>query len=325
MAFYSVSDHRHFPGLVALINSIRLLGHEEPIFVVDAGLESEQRELVSQEATVIGAPAGVPLVFLRPVGPLTYPADIAIILDADIIVVATLTELIAAARTGRMIAFVDNEPHHDRFFPEWESRLELGRLRRQPYCNAGQTVVPRSLNDKLLRRWNECLAKIDVERTWHKNGKLSDPFYFGDQDVLNALAASVLDDDETIALDHRLAPYPPFTGLKLVDENRLICRYDDGTQPFVLHHILGKPWLQATRRSIYTLLLSRLLLAPDVALRLEPAQVPLRLRNGHLPAADRLRAHAQASIVAQTRHQLGRFGVRTRLAARRQVNPARQL
>jgi hypothetical protein len=102
------------------------VGHDEPIFLVDAGLTSEQRDLVARHVTLIPAPEGAPTVFLTPLGPLEYPADVAILLDADIIVVRPLTDLIEAARGGRVIGFVNNEPNHDRFFPEWGPRWGLG-------------------------------------------------------------------------------------------------------------------------------------------------------------------------------------------------------
>ena len=114
-------------------------------------------------------------------------------------------------------------------------------------------------------------------------------------------------------------------GLRLIDERRILCRYADGTQPFLLHHILAKPWLKTTRTTVYSLLLPRLLLAPDVALRLEPDQLPLRLREGRLAMADRRRANVQALIYSHSRRQLGRFGIRTRIARwrrSRELDPA---
>ncbi len=132
-AIYCVSDSRHFLGFAALLNSLRLVGHDEPIVVMDAGLTSEQRGLIADHATVISAPEGVHPVLLAPIGPLEYPARVAILLDADIIVVRPLTELIAASNGGQLVAFVNNEPNHDRFFPEWSRMLGLGPLRRYPY------------------------------------------------------------------------------------------------------------------------------------------------------------------------------------------------
>jgi len=314
VAFYCVCDAKHYLGLVALINSLRLVGHLEPIYFVDAGLEPAQRESIAHEVSFIEPPDGVPLIFLRPVGPMVCPADVAVMLDADIIVVRRLTELIEAARGGKAIAFVDNTPHDTRYFPEWQAALDVGEVHRHRYYNAGQLIVPRAIGDSLLPAWRDALARIDVERTWHRNGRLDDPFYFGDQDVLNALATSFIDPADILSLENRLAPHPPFPGLELVDRERLVCRYADGVQPFLLHHTLGKPWLQATRKSIYSTLLTRLLLGHDVAIRLEPSLIPHRLRSGRLATADLVRADRQARVVAQSRRRLGRFGIRTRIA-----------
>jgi hypothetical protein len=312
-AFYSVSNSRHFVGVVALVNSLRLAGHDEPIFVIDAGLTPEQRQLLGDHVTLVPAPEGVPVIMLKQVAPMTHPASVSVLLDADIIVTRPLTELIDAAGSGRIVGFVNNEPNHDRFFPEWSSQLGLGPLRRQPYLNAGQLFVPASLRGRLLEAWVERQANVDAGQTWHGRGRLSDPLYFGDQDVLNAILAARFERDEIIMLEHRLAPMPPFRGLRLIDQRRLVCRYAESSQPFLLHHIMAKPWLKATRTTIYSLLLSRLLLAPDVLLRLEPRQLPLRLREGRLPAVDRRRADLQALIYSHSRKQLGRFGIRTRI------------
>jgi hypothetical protein len=321
-AFYCVANSQHFLGAVALLNSLRLVGHEEPIFLVDAGLTAEQRNLIAGHVTLIPAPRGVPAIFLAPVGPMEYPAGVTILLDADIIVTRSLTDLIDTAQGGRLVAFVNNEPNHDRFFPDWSTTLALGPLRRRPYLNAGQLFLPDALNRRLLELWVEHLARLDVEQTWLASGRLSDPFYFGDQDVLNAIVAARLEPDEIVLLEHRLAPHPPFAGLRLVDTERVLCHYADGAQPYLLHHTHKKPWLKATRSNIYSLLLPRFLLAPDLAVRLEPEELPLRLREGWLAAADRRRASAQALVHAHTRKQLGRFGIRTRLAARRRRHAA---
>jgi hypothetical protein len=316
-AFFTISDSRFFLGAVALVNSIRLVGHREPIFLIDAGLTSEQQDIISSHVTLITGPEGVPPMLMKMVGPLKHPAAIAILLDADSIVLRQFTELIVAAREGRLVAFVDNEPTHDRFFSEWQHALGLGPMRRQPYLASGHLIVPDSLGPRLLHPWQEGQTKIDIGRTLLGRGKLSDPFYFPDMDVFNAVAAALLEPEEIIVLEHRLAPSQPFEGLRLIDADRLLCSYPDGVRPFLLHHILAKPWLKATRTNVYSLLLPRLLLGPDVALRLEPEQVPLRLREGWLAGADRHRANVQAFVYAEARRHLGRFGVRTRIARRR--------
>jgi hypothetical protein len=316
-AFFTISDSKFFLGAVALVNSIRLVGHSEPIFLIDAGLTSKQQDMISSHVTLITAPEGVPPMLMKMVGPLKHPAAVAILLDADSIVLRQLTELIAGARDGRLVAFVDNEPNDDRFFPDWQRTLGLGPIRRQPYLASGHLIIPDSLSPRLLQPWEKGQTKIDLRRTLLGRGKLSDPFYFPDMDVFNAVAAAHLEPHEVIVLEHRLAPFPPFEGLRLIDPDQLLCCYSDGVRPFLLHHILAKPWLKATRINVYSLLLPRLLLGPDVALRLKAEQVPLRLREGWLANADRHRANVQAFVYAEARTQLGRFGVRTRIARRR--------
>jgi lipopolysaccharide biosynthesis glycosyltransferase len=246
-----------------------------------------------------------------------HPSQVQVLIDADIIVTQPLTEFIEAARAGRVVAFIEPKPTHNRSFREWASRLGLAQLRRQPYLNAGQLFVPESLGRRLYPLWTEGQKKVKLIETRYGKARLRDPFYFADQDVLNAVLAGHFEAGELMLEEHRLAPHYPFPGLHLVDANRLACRYPDGTEPFLLHHILAKPWLKATRTTIYSQLLSRLLLAPDVALRLEPRQLPLRLREGKWAAADRRRAHLQALVYSHSRRQLGRFGIRTRIADRR--------
>ena len=314
-AFYCIADRHHFLGAVALLNSLRVVGHDEPFFLIDAGLTAEQRTFIADHAVVIAAPKNVHPVFLKPLGPTQNPAGVAIVFDADIIVTRPLTEPIEKARNGQLVAFVDNPPHHDRFFPEWREALGLGPLRPQPYFAAGQLFIPRPMAEDLLPAWEAAQEKIDVDRTWFGRGKLSDPFYFADMDAINAIAASSLRPEELVLFEHRLAPTPPFAGLSLVDERALACRYPDGTQPFLLHHFLAKPWIRATRTTIYSMLLTRLLLGPDVAARVDKGWVPLRLRKGNVANLDRRRAHLQATIRSNARRQLGRFGIRSRLAA----------
>lgn len=321
-ALYSVSNSAHFPGVVALLNSLRLVGHEEPLIIVDAGLTAEQRARLAPHARVIAAPPGMPAVFLAPYGPMLEPAEVAVLLDADTIVVRALGELLAEATSGRFVTVLNAPPNHDRFFPEWRAALSLGELRRMPYINAGQMIIPAAIGARIYGPWTRGQTTIGTEMTRYGRAKLDDSFYFADQDVLNAVIAAELDPPEIVILDHRLAPHPPFPGLELVDETRLVCRYRDGERPFILHHIMAKPWLSSTPINIYSRLLSRLLLAPDVRLPLAPDEIPLRVRKGALARADRGRAHVQAVVRMQARRQLGRFGIRTRLAARRRRRDA---
>jgi hypothetical protein len=314
-AFYSVSDSAHFPGLVALLNSLRRVGHEEPLILIDAGLTREQRARLEPHVRLVRAPRGRPAFFLAPYGPMLEPAGVAIVLDADIIVTRPLTELVAEAQRGRLVAVMNDPPNHDRFFPAWQGALSLGELRRRPYVNAGQIVIPAAIGSRIYGPWTRGQTAIGTAASRYGNARLGDPFYFADQDVLNAVLAAELAAEEIVILDYRLAPHPQFAGLELVDELRLDCRFPDGVQPFMLHHTMAKPWLSATPANVYSRLLSRLLLEPDVRLRLRPDELPLRLRRGVLAGVDRRRATAQAAVVTHARRQLGRFGIRTRLAA----------
>jgi hypothetical protein len=311
-AFYSVADAAHFPGVAALLNSLRLLGHDEPFFLVDAGLTPQQRSRLARHVTMLDPPARVHAVFLAPYGPIEHPAEVAILLDADIVVVRPLGALAACAEAGRVVAFVNDPPNHHRFFPEWKDALGLGALRRRAYVNAGQLVIPDALARTFLPRWTEAQQRIGTARSRYGSATLGDPFYFADQDVLNALLAAYVPDEAIEILEHGLAPHPPFAGLRLEDILTLRCRYEDGTSPFLLHHIMTKPWLGATRTTIYSRLLTRLLLHSDVAVPLEPRELPMRLREGPLAATDRARSHGQAAMRAEARRQLGRFGIRTR-------------
>jgi hypothetical protein len=142
---------------------------------------------------------------------------------------------------------------------------------------------------------------------------LNDAFYFADQDVLNALLGSRFEADEIVAVDYRLGPFPPFRGLTVVDPRTLECRYEDRQRPYVLHHIMNKPWLRRTPTNAYSRLMSRLLLEPDVAVPVPPGELPLRLRTGPTATLARWESTVVATTRMQLRRQLGRFGIRTRL------------
>ncbi|MEX2556610.1 MAG: hypothetical protein WEB06_13410 [Actinomycetota bacterium] len=272
-AFYVVADSTYFLGLVALINSLRLVGHDEPIYVADCGLVDAHRRLLADHVTLVEAHGLTAPHHAKTVAPLAYPTDVMVLLDADMIVTRPLTSLIDHARPGKIVAFVDRIGH--RFDERWSELLGLGPLRRQPYVNTGLLVAERELGTTLLQQVTAGYEHVDVDRTLIAKGTSEYPFYYVDQDVLNAFLATF--PVETLELlDHRLAPFPPFAGLSIVDEASLRCSYQDGEEPFVLHHVLKKPWIAPTRWNIYSHLLARLLLGQDVALPLRRDELPLR-------------------------------------------------
>jgi hypothetical protein len=309
VAFYAVAEERHFLGLVALLNSLRLQGHREPLVVADCGLAAWQLALLEEHAEVVGLGGDRLPVFLKPVLPLERPAETMVLLDADLVLVRSLAALLAedAAAT----AFADPVAH--RFHADWEHLLGLPELRRQAYVNSGLLVFSGDRGRSVLEVVAEKQERIDPTGTRGRQGRPEDPFYYADQDVWNSVLASVVRPEELSIHPADLAPHPPFEGLRQLDLHTLRCAYGDGREPFVLHHVDRKPWLAATRANLYSRLLPRLLLGEDVALRLEPSQIPLRLRSGVSAALERLRVEA-AALAWKPR---GSLGLRRWLARRR--------
>ena len=279
-AFYCVADERYFLGAVGMINSLRVVGHDEPVFVLDCGLTDEQRELLAPHATLVEAPRDAPPWLLKTIAPLSHPAEVMVLIDADIVVTRSLSELIARAEEPRVVA-VENDM--DRWVPEWGELLGLGELRRQPYVSSGLVFAGRPLGERVLGLMDELQDKVDFDNTFWRANVADYPFLYGDQDVFNAILASpALGRDELVALPNSLNPNPPFSGLRVADAARLRVVGGDGTQPYALHNFYRKPWLARTRSNQYSRLLTRLLLAEDVPLRLDPELLPLRLRTGAL-------------------------------------------
>ena len=132
-AFYCVADARYFLGAVGLINSLRLNGHREPIYLLDCGLSDEQRELLAAR----GDDRRRPPPRRRPTcsrrRPARHPAEVMVLIDVDMIVSRSLGELIERAAEGRIVAFGAG---YDRFVAEWAPLLGLGELRRHQYVTS---------------------------------------------------------------------------------------------------------------------------------------------------------------------------------------------
>ena len=60
----------------------------------------------------------------------------------------------------------------------------------------------------------------------------------------------------------------------------------------MLHHFHRKPWLEPMYHGLFSRLMARLLLGPDLALGLAADQVPLRMRSGAIARAERARVDA---------------------------------
>jgi hypothetical protein len=310
-AFYCVANSVYFLWVVALVNSLRLIGHREPVYVLDCGLAGEERELLSAEARIVSAPAGSPPWLSKTIAPLRHPAEAMVLIDADIVVTRRLDELIETASGGRVVAV---EHGSDRHFPEWGRLLGLGAPRRQPYVSSSLALFDRELGERALGLMERSQSRarlgdspfagrspedglsVDV-----RTDAIENPFFFPDQDVLNAVLAAEVARERLIVLDRRLEAIPPFEGLAVVDEGALRCAYDDGVEPYAVHHVASKPWLEQTPHGVYTQLFLRALLGPDVAIRLRQRDLPPHLRTGLRGRARRMLEGVVGPIRTHTR------------------------
>jgi hypothetical protein len=317
LAFYCVADSGYFVGAVGMLNSLRLLGHEEPVFILDCGLTEAQREQLAPHATVVPGPGDVPPCLLKTIAPLREAADVMVLVDADIIVTRSLAELVDRASAGRVLAIKDGE---DRYFADWGRLLGMGVPRRQAYVSSSFVILGGAPGRRVLELMHELQDRIDIEgspfaarvpdhgffRGDYAPTAATHPFFYPEQDVLNAVLAAEIDPGQVEVLDRRLGADPPFAGLRVLDETTLRCAYDDGTQPYVLHHFAIKPWLERTFHSPYSRLLRRLLIPADVAVQVRESQLPLRLRSGPL---------AWLARTAVSAYDLSRWYLRDRLPA----------
>jgi hypothetical protein len=283
-AFYCVADERYFIGAVGLVNSLRLLGHEEPILLLDCGLTAAQRDLLEPHVRLLPAPGDTPPWLLKTVAPLAEPADVMILLDTDMVATRSLAPLAERAREGGLVAFADPL---DRWVPEWGELLGLGEARRGDYVSTGALLAGGARGREILRLLAEHQAIVEFERTYWRENEPGYAFAYADQDVLNAILAT-RGGDGVVVLEERLAATPPFEGLRIRDERGLACEYEDGAEPYLVHHHVVRPWLEQTEHGVYSRLLRRLLVGGDVAIRVPEADVAPWLRSG--PRAWAMRA-----------------------------------
>jgi hypothetical protein len=279
-AFYTVATPSRFLGVVALLNSLRLVGHDEPFRVADCGLEPWQRDALEGRAELVPTATGTSACLRKCSLPRAAPADMMVLLDTDVIVTRRLDPLLVCAAEGAVVAFAD--PAAGRFHPEWSELLDLPRGRPLRYLNTGLVILPRRRLD-LLDKVERALHAVDLSRSALNGERSSNPFSYADQDVWNAVLAAATAPEEVLVLPQRLAPHPPFAGLALESAQELHCRYEDGTRPFLLHDVARKPSAPSTPAALY----SHLLLGPDVAVPVPPERVPFRFHARLLPALER--------------------------------------
>ena len=291
--FFTITDSRFFVGTVALLNSIRLSGHDGDLVVLDCGLTEPQRERLSAHAVIVEFPdemAGDPYL-VKP-----FPAriefdGIVVLVDSDIVITDTLDSVLTKAASGKICAFPDPPGDYWRWFAEWEHIFELtAPLRRQPYMNAGFLAASTAHWPDLFQRWWNACALIPSRRASrpelrHIPGS-QHPFSQLDQDALNAILMSEVAPEKIEAL-----PTYEWDLRRVVveDYERLVCvsgRYGR-RQPLLHAYWKPKVWQpdgwQRARDDAYVRLLPRLLFSEDVPLRLATDSVPLWLRPGWFP------------------------------------------
>jgi len=314
--FYSIANSAYFIGLVGLINSIRASGHVDPILVLDTGLTREQRELIGEHVEMIEGPGDVPALFLKDIGMRARPAEVMIYLDADVLVLRRLDPFVADAARGTIVVFEDRlaEFENDRtglwppIYDAWMNRLRLQELIPRPYANAGMMILPRDMGLALLAELRDAQGLIDNDETFVGSTDLprpSDPFYFGDQDLMNAFLSLPRYFRATHTLPHSNASSPPYNGLAAA-EHGLSCTTEspDVEPPFLLHQIQSKPWLKRMRTDVYYELLVRAINHPGGPVRLDRDSIPAFLRSGPEGEVARRRRALVARLEARARGRL---------------------
>lgn len=330
---FTLADSAYFVGVVALLNSLRLTGHDCELVVLDCGLAEEERRRLGGHATIVPLPPELAArtTLAKPYARELAPAEgVLLWLDADILVTGSLEPVIGAAREGRVCAYpVDHPGQLRRRFPEWVELLGLtAPLRAQEYVNDGFLALGLPRHRALLDRWWETCLRIPAGSVF--GGDIESPLWAGDQDAMNALLMSEVPAGDLLVLPEAEAVFPPDAeDARVVDRERLRCEHRGQAVRIVHYSWVPKPWApmawRRTRRplaDVYRRLLPRVLFGDDVELRLEPREVPPSLRPGITGRAGRAgiavarpvrRAAAQASRVLPRRARERLVALRDRL------------
>ena len=277
--FCTIADSAHYVGLVALVNSLRLHGHHDPISVLDVGLSAAERAELAPHCDLVDPPVrGRHPWLLAPHACLARPATVVVTIDADVIVTAPLDLILARARDGQICAFPD--PLGDRWFAEWEHAFDLPVApRHETYVNTGFVAFSTRVFPDLLPEWAARCDGVDVTPATPALD-LGDPLGLADQDAFNALLMTVVPPGRVSVQPADEAVQGPWllSQTQVDDVRTLACSFD-GTAITLLHSFgTPKPWQaqprRLVRRSAYLLCLRRLLVSDDVALRSMLPRVP---------------------------------------------------
>lgn len=292
-AFYLVADASYFVGAAAALNSLRLCGHRDDAYVLDVGLTAEQRAALARAATVLPAPENVAPRLAKWVAPLAHPADVMVVMDADVIVTRPLDPLLEQAAEGSLVAFADDRPdiHHE----EWAQFVGLDSLPRRTFVNAGLIVLPGGLGLEVLQAVKSLQMRLaELGHTRIRTDDREGLWAYPDQEAWNAVFGATVAAHAFRIWPRELAPFEPPRSAAVVDERELDVRSANGDRPFLVHYIGSKPWLGKPAVAAYTELLPRVLFWDDVVLRFVPDDLPRAFRPGLRGASWRIRMSVQS-------------------------------
>jgi hypothetical protein len=276
-AFYTIGDSRFFPATVGLLNSLRLTGHRDPLYILDCGLSPVHRGLLEEHSSVISIDrtrAANPTLF-KPILPSVQMSGVVVVMDSDAIVTAPLEPVLREAAAGRIVAVPD--PESDRWFAEWQRVFDLSAVpRHQPYVSAGFAAFSVDHWPDLLPRWGDACRRIRFHPTIHEEA-VDGPTAQGDQDALNALLMTEVPGEAVSLLPVEAVPVGEREReTRVRDLASLSCTHR-GTSTLVVQATgRPKPWGRRAWAGVgygaYLRLLRRCLTGPGLTLR-----VPERL------------------------------------------------
>ena len=311
---FTVGDARYFLGVVALLNSLRLTGNAMPLTVLDIGLEGWQRSLLEGHCDLVEGRPGIRAYLLKADAPLASDADVALILDSDIIVTGSLSPMVDSAREGLVSTYGDQAAEW-RWFAEWTELFDLrAPLRHEMYVNSGAIAVSTSRMPWFLPRWSE-LCEAMVDRPVMDQSALAedDPLWLADQEALNALLLSEVPSDQVVrhAFPGMVIGSAAMAQVVVEDLDGLRCSWQ-GDPVTVLHAVgLIKPWQRRASRE-----LRRTAYAACLRRALSGAGLEVEVPTERLPAW--LRAGAPSALIARALHAYD-LGARTTRPLRRRV------
>ena len=260
--------------------------------------------LLAPQATLVPAPVERPPCLLKTVAPLRHPAEVMVLIDADMIVTRSLAELIDEAAAGRVVAF---ENDSDRFVPEWGELLDLGPVRAPALC----LRQPRAC---VGRGRGRAEAVLRAARRPPGRGSTSSAPSGGDTPIRTTRSSIPSRTCSTrssppgsspsriVALDRRLAAAAAVRGpARRSTSDALRCAYADGVEPYVLHHFAAQALARADLpRRLLAAAAPAADLGDDLAIRVPREQVPLRLRGGLRACAERKRVNAATGALVRS-------------------------